>query len=118
MAVLTEESAAEKSNFKNSRGNGYGLRLRQRHFSGSVLTATTTTRKTDQDTATTATEKTTLNQVHSGPKTGSTSKIPCWGNKPQLNHGISISTHAITRLDSRIQLVRTSGYAHGLQILA
>jgi len=73
MAVLTEESAAEKSNFKNSRGNGYGLRLRQRHFSGSVLTATTTTRKTDQDTATTATEKTTLNQVHSGPKTGSTS---------------------------------------------
>ena len=75
MAVLTEESAAEKSNFKNSRGNGYGLRLRQRHFSGSVLTATTTTRKTDQDTATTATEKTTLNQVHSGPKTGSTSQI-------------------------------------------
>ena len=71
MAALTETSAAVKSNFKNSsgerNGNGHVLQ-RQRHFSGLGLTATETTRKTDQDTATTATEKTTLNQVHSGPK--------------------------------------------------
>ena len=77
MAALAGKSAAEKSNFKNSsgerNGNGHGLRLRQRHFFESVLTATTTARKTDQDTATTATEKTTLNQVHSGSKIGSTS---------------------------------------------
>jgi hypothetical protein len=73
MAVLAEKSAAEKSNLKNSGGNGYGLRLRKRHLFELVLTATETTRKTDQETATTATEKTTLNQVHSGPKSGSTS---------------------------------------------
>jgi len=64
---------AEKSNLKNSGGNGYGLRLRKRQFFGLASTATTTARKTDQERATTATEKTTLNQVHSGPKTGSTS---------------------------------------------
>ena len=72
IAVLAEKSAAKNSNFKNSGGNGYGLRLRKRHFFKLVLTATETTRKTDQETASTATEKTTLNQVHSGPKTGST----------------------------------------------
>jgi len=73
IAALAEKSVAEKSNFKNSGGNGYGLRLRKRQFFELVSTATTTTRKTHQETATTATEKTTLNQVHSGPKTGSTS---------------------------------------------
>jgi hypothetical protein len=72
MVALAEKSVAEKSNLKNSSGNGYGLRLRKRHFFELVLTATETTRKTDQETATTTTEKTTLNQVHSGPKTGST----------------------------------------------
>ena len=72
MAALAGKSAAIKTNFKNSGGNGYGLRLRERHFFELVLTATETTRKTDQETATTATAKTTLNQVHSGPKTGST----------------------------------------------
>ena len=75
IAALAEKSAAEKSNLKNSGGNGYGLRLRKRHLFELVLTATETTRKTDQETATTATEKTTLNQVHSGPKTGSTSEV-------------------------------------------
>ena len=73
MSALAEQPAAEKSDLKNSRGNGYGLRLRKRRFFELVSTATTTTRKTDQETAATATEKTTLNQVHSGPKTGSTS---------------------------------------------
>lgn len=72
MAALAEKSTAEKSNFKYSsggrNGNDYGLLQEQRHFFESVLAATTTTRKTDQNTATTATEKTTLNQVHSGPK--------------------------------------------------
>ena len=62
---------AEKVGVENSggeqNGNGHVLQ-QQRHFFELVLTATTTTRKTDQDTATTATEKTTLNQVHSGPK--------------------------------------------------
>jgi|CXWL01.1.fsa_nt_gi hypothetical protein len=72
MAALAEQSVAGQSNFKNSsgerNGNGYGLLQEQRHFFELVLTATATTRKTDQNTATTATEKTTLNQVHSGPK--------------------------------------------------
>jgi hypothetical protein len=76
MASLAEKSAAEKSNFKNSsdarNGNGHVLQ-RQRHSFALVLTTTETTRKTDRETATTATEKTTLNQVHSGPKVGSTS---------------------------------------------
>jgi hypothetical protein len=75
MAAFAGKTAAEKSNLKNSGGNGHGLRLRKRHFFESVLTATETTRKTDQETATTATEKTTLNQVHSGPKTGSTAGV-------------------------------------------
>ena len=60
------EGVVKKSNVERN-GDGHGLQ-RQRHFFELVLTATTTTRKTDQDTATTATEKTTLNQVHSGPK--------------------------------------------------
>jgi hypothetical protein len=78
MASLAEKSAAEKSNFKNSsdarNGNGHVLQ-RQRHSFALVLTTTETTRKTDRETATTATEKTTLNQVHSGPKVGSTSVL-------------------------------------------
>jgi len=73
---MAEKSAAEKSNLKNSsgerNGNDHGLPQEQRHFFELVLTAMETTRKTDQNTATTATEKTTLNQVHSGPKSGST----------------------------------------------
>ncbi|PIR15962.1 MAG: hypothetical protein COV48_11480 [Elusimicrobia bacterium CG11_big_fil_rev_8_21_14_0_20_64_6] len=58
---MAEKSAAEKSNLKNSsgerNGNDHGLLQEQRQFFELVLTAT---------------EKTTLNQVHSGPKSGST----------------------------------------------
>lgn len=72
MAALADKSAARKLNLRNlsgeRNGNDHGLLQEQRHFFELVLTATATTRKTDQDTATTATEKTTLNQVHSGPK--------------------------------------------------
>ena len=65
-----------------------GTPSRPRHFSELSLPATTTTRKTDQDTAITATEKTILNQVHVVRRTPSPSVELQRGSSERLDRRI------------------------------